>query len=209
MKSIKIVLFILILFISSSYSYSISDMKRTTIAVKKDYGPIVYAEDYYRLYSLPLYFNEQDLLQNIEFLKMALEAPFDFVNRALTIIKTEEEYQKYKDLMHMQFNYLITKNYVYIAALYDKQNYYFYNSQFKEDIKKSYEYAIYFYKLADERWLVTKEYATKVTANRSKIAMDNLIDKAWKIKLGEIDYARTVRRQLKHIDDILLKIDAE
>lgn len=209
MKNGRIFLFILTLFISSNFIYSKSDMKRSTIAVKKDYGPIVYAEDYYRLYSLPLYFNEQDLLQNIVFLKDALNAPFDFVNRALTIIKTEDEYQKYKDLMHMQFNYLITQNYIYIAALYDKQNYYFYNSQFKEDIKKSYEYAVYFYKLAEERWVLAKEYALKVTKNKSKIEMDNLIDKAWKIRLGEIDYSKTATRQLKHIDDVLYKIETE
>lgn len=196
-------LIILFVILSISNLYPKIDMKQSTIIEKKDYGYIVYAEDYYRLYSLPSYYAEYDLLRNVDYLERALNAPFDFVNRALTIIETEEAYTKYKDLMHMQFNYLITQNYIYLAGLYDKQNYYFYNSQFDEDIKKSFEYAVYFYNLAKERWIVTKDLAEKVMKNKSKLEMDNLIDKAYKIALGEIDYNKTADRQLKHIEEIL------
>ncbi|WP_157149934.1 hypothetical protein [Brachyspira sp. SAP_772] len=196
-------LIILFIILSISNLYPKIDMKRSTIIEKKDYGYIVYAEDYYRLYSLPSYYAEYDLLRNVDYLERALNAPFDFVNRALTIIETEEAYTKYKDLMHMQFNYLITQNYIYLAGLYDKENYYFYNSQFDEDIKKSFEYAVYFYNLAKERWIITKELAQKVMKNKSKLEMDNLIDKAYKIALGEIDYNKTADRQLKHIEEIL------
>lgn len=196
-------LIILFIILSISNLYPKIDMKQSTIIEKKDYGYIVYAEDYYRLYSLPSYYAEYDLLRNVDYLERALNAPFDFVNRALTIIETEEAYTKYKDLIHMQFNYLITQNYIYLAGLYDKQNYYFYNSQFDEDIKKSFEYAVYFYNLAKERWIVTKDLAEKVMKNKSKLEMDNLIDKAYKIALGEIDYNKTADRQLKHIEEIL------
>lgn len=195
-----IILFVILCF---NNLYPKIDMKHSTIIEKKDYGYIVYAEDYYRLYSLPSYYAEYDLLRNVDYLERALNAPFDFVNRALTIIETEEAYTKYKDLMHMQFNYLITQNYIYLAGLYDKENYYFYNSQFDEDIKKSFEYAVYFYNLAKERWIITKDLAQKVMKNKSKLEMDNLIDKAYKIALGEIDYNKTADRQLKHIEEIL------
>ena len=197
---------ILILIISFNL-YPAINMKESTIVEKKDYGYIVYAEDYYRLYSLPYYYAEYDLLRNVEYLERALSAPFDFANRALTIILTEESYIRYKDLMHMQFNYLITQNYIYLAGLYDKENYYFYNSQFSDDIKKSFEYAAFFYNLAKERWDITKELALKVMKNKAKLEMDNLIDKAYKIALGEIDYGKTADRQLKHINEILKEID--
>mgnify|MGYP001129952930 CR=1 FL=1 len=187
--------------------YSRVGFKESTIIEKKDYGYIVYAEDYYRLYSLPSYYSEYDMLKNVDYLERALKSPFDFVNRALTIIESEESYTRYKDLMHMQFNYLITQNYIYIAGLYDKENYYFYNSQFDEDIKKSFEYAIYFYNMAKERWIITKDLAQKVMLNKSKLEMDNLIDKAYKIALGEIDYNKTADRQLKHIENILEKMN--
>ena len=203
----KIIFIIFVIF--SLNLYSRVGFKESTIIEKKDYGYIVYAEDYYRLYSLPSYYSEYDMLKNVDYLERALKSPFDFVNRALTIIESEESYTRYKDLMHMQFNYLITQNYIYIAGLYDKENYYFYNSQFDEDIKKSFEYAIYFYNLAKERWIIKKDLAQKVMLNKSKLEMDNLIDKAYKIALGEIDYNKTADRQLKHIENILEKNPAE
>jgi hypothetical protein len=181
--------------------------KDTTLIVKKDYGYITYAEDFYRLYSLPLYYKEENLFQNIYFLQLALEAPFDFVNRALTIIKTEDEYQKYKDLLHMQFNYLIVKNYIYLAGLYDKENYYFYNAQFKDEIKSSFEYASYFYNLAIDHWGIVESFSEKVADNKSSINMDILIDRAYKIKYGEIDYAKTAKRKLKEIDEKILMMN--
>ena len=190
----KIVLLLIIIF--SVNLYPKIGMKESTIVEKKDYGYIVYAEDYYRLYALPSYYGEYDLLRNV-----------DYLERALTIIETEEAYTRYKDLMHMQFNYLITQNYIYLAGLYDKENYYFYNSQFDEDIKKSFEYAVFFYNLAKERWALTKELADKVMKNKAKLEMDNLIDKAYKIALGEIDYNKTADRQLKHIEEILQEME--
>ena len=35
----------------------------------------------------------------------------------------------------------------------------------------------------------------------------NLIDKAYKIALGEIDYNKTADRQLKHIEEILQEME--
>ena len=43
--------------------------------------------------------------------------------------------------------------------------------------------------------------------NKAKLEMDNLIDKAYKIALGEIDYNKTADRQLKHIEEILQEME--
>lgn len=208
MYKIKIFLFIsvAVIFFSASVSARVG-MKESAIVVKKDYGHIVYAEDFYRLYAVPLHYSEQDLLQNINYLAMGLAAPFDFVNRALTVIKTEAEYTKYKDLLHMQFNYLIAQNYVYLGALYDKQNYYFYNSQFKDDIKESCEYAKYFYSLAETYWKEARRLASKAARNRAGIELDVLVDRAHKVANGEIDYGKTVRRRTAEINKIIAQID--
>ena len=61
--------------------------------------------------------------------------------------------------------------------------------------------------MAKERWALTKELADKVMKNKAKLEMDNLIDKAYKIALGEIDYNKTADRQLKHIEDILQEME--
>lgn len=197
---------ILLCFICFSTIYSAIGMKESTMIVKRDYGNIIYAEDLYRLYSLPMYYTEIDLFENIRFLEMALDAPFGFANRAFAIITTEESYQKYKDLLHMQFHYLITQNYIYLAALYDKPNYYFYNDQFKGDIEKSLEYAKYFYLLSQESWVSVEAYADKVTLNKANLEMDKLIDNAYKIKNGEIDYDKTASRKLRELENKLLAI---
>ncbi len=203
----KVLLLILFVCLTVEHAHARTGMRESTLIVKKDYGYIRYAEDFYRLYSLPMYYNESDLFENLYYLTLALEAPFDFVNRALTIIETEKQYQKYKDLMHMQFNYLITQNYVYLGALYDKQNYYFYNDQFKEDITNSYEYAKYYYDLADKQWRETITFANKVLRNKSKVDMPHLIDKAYKISKGEINYSKTVTKRINVINKTLKEIE--
>ena len=61
--------------------------------------------------------------------------------------------------------------------------------------------------MAKERWAITKDFAQKVMVNKSKLEMDNLIDKAYKIALGEIDYNKTADRQLKRIENILSQMN--
>ncbi len=208
MKILLMSLFIVLSILTTSDSIdAVVGMRESTIVVKKDYGYIRYAEDFYRLYSLPLYYNESDLFANIYYLDLALEAPFDFANRALTIIKTEQEYAKYKDILHMQFNYLMTQNYVYLGSLYDKQNYYFYNDQFKKEIKDSYEYAKYYYELADKQWKATKILANKVIRNKAKVDMPSFIDRAYKISRGEINYSKTVQKRINIIDKTIADIE--
>ena len=51
----KIIFIIFVIF--SLNLYSRVGFKESTIIEKKDYGYIVYAEDYYRLYSLPSYYS--------------------------------------------------------------------------------------------------------------------------------------------------------
>lgn len=181
---------------------------RESIVVKKDYGPISYAEDYYRLYSMPMYFKEEDLLQNIGFLKSALDAPFDFVHRALCIVETKKERELYENLLHMQFNYLITQNYIYLAGLYDKGHYYYYNSQFKKDISNSFNCAETFYKEADIFWKRTEKLAKKVIQSGEYIELDVLLSKAYKISQNEISYSRTIKRKLKELDEKRVEMSA-
>lgn len=183
-----------------------TDMKREPFIVDKDYGPIVYAEDFYRLYALPQYYNEENLLVNIAFLKRALDAPFDFVNRALCIIENERQYEKYKALMRMQFCYLITQNLIYLAGLYDKEHYFFYNAQFKDDISNSLTFARFYYIEAEKWWASTVSYAVAVSKNSERLGLDTLVDRARKIRYGDIDYARTIRRRIPKIDAMLAEI---
>lgn len=174
---------------------------KESIVVKHDFGPIVYAEDFYRLYSLPLYWTEDDLWQNITYLNYALEAPFDFAHRAFCKIETEEEHARYKDLLRMQFHYLITKNYLYLAAYFDKPDVYFHNKQFEETITNCFELAEHYYKKGIEHWKEAQAFSERVVKNKAYIEMDVLLDKAHKIYYGEIDYNKTISRKLNEITE--------
>ncbi|MBI4976014.1 MAG: hypothetical protein HZC28_00940 [Spirochaetes bacterium] len=198
--------FCVLLLIAGGILSARTDIKREPLVTDRDFGPIVYAEDYYRLYSLPLYYNEEDLLNNVAFLQRAIEAPNDFVNRSLCIVETEKQYTKYKDVLQMQFNYLITQNLVFLAGLYDKEHYYFYNDQFKEDISNSLAFARYYYKEAEKYWQTAVTFAVKVSKNNEKLGLDMLVDEAKKIRYGDIDYSKTIRRRLKAIDGMLAAI---
>lgn len=191
---------LVIFFITLSVAYSRVGMKEDALVVDRDFGPIVYAEDFYRLYRLPMYYHKDDLIQNIVYLDKALNAPFDFVHRAICIIETKEEYRKYKDLLHMQFYYLITQNYIYLAAEYDKQHYYWYNDQFKKEIAEGFDIAEEYYQHAQTYWALTKEKARAVRRNKAYIELDVLLDKAYAIDVGEVDYAKTAARAIAQIN---------
>lgn len=197
---------VILLIMLSTPLQSRMEMKESII-VKRDYGPISYAEDLYECYRLPMYYTEDDLLQNIYYLQLALEAPFGWTHRAYCIIETKQQRQKYKDLMQMQFNYLITKNYIYAAGMYDKQHYYYYNEQFKEDIKKGYEYAKGYYEEALKYWKDARKLAVKTVKNPSYIELDRMVDKAYKIAKKDVDYGRTIARKLKEIEKKLALIE--
>ena len=53
-------------------------------------------EDYYLLYGMKLYYNENSLRKNIEMLKTGLNCRFRHPSEALVEIETEQEYLKYR-----------------------------------------------------------------------------------------------------------------
>src|SRR4030042_56619 len=81
-----------------------------------------YLEDYYLLYGMQQYYNENSLRKNIARLKTALRCKFRHPSVALVKVETEQEYLKYRNLMFMHINMLIMRNYLTIASRYDKRN---------------------------------------------------------------------------------------
>ena len=61
--------------------------------------------------------------------------------------------------------------------------------------------------MAIDHWGIVKSFSEKVADNKSSINMDILIDRAYKIKYGEIDYAKTAKRKLKEIDEKILMMN--
>ena len=102
---------------SEDYQYQYFKNKKKYVPFS-DYIPKVrlhyktvphYLEDYYELYGMKQYYNENYLRKNIERMKIALKLKFRHPSEALIKVKTENEYLKYRNLMFMHLNILIMK----------------------------------------------------------------------------------------------------
>ena len=151
-----------------------------------------YLEDYYELYGMKLYYNENSLRKNIDRLKTALQCKFRHPSMALVKVESDKEYFKYRNLMFMHINMLIMRSYLTIAARYDKQKVLFYNWDYAQEINESLDIADKYYGEALPYWGRVKEYA--MVASQVKITTDlGFIETERKnIITGDIDFGRII-----------------
>lgn len=151
-----------------------------------------YLEDYYLLYGMKQYYNENSLRKNIDRLKIALQCKFRHPSQALVKLESDQEYFKYRNLMFMHINMLIMRNYLSIAARYDKRKIDFYNWDYAKEINESFTIAERYYNEAYPYWQKALEYAN--TASSVKITTDlGFIEtERKKIITGEIDFGKII-----------------
>ena len=150
-------------------------------------------EDFYQLYRMKQYYNENNLRKNIERLQTALQCRFRHPSQALTKIESEIEYVKYRNLMFMHINMLIMRNYLKIAHRYDKRNLYFYSLDFAEDIRNSLDIADTYYKEAIPYWEKAKHYALKASEIRITTDLGTIESERYLIVTGETDFDRIIK----------------
>ncbi len=164
---------------AEDYQYQYFSNEKNKYLPFSDYIPKVrlhyktvphYLEDFYELYGMKEYYNENSLRKNIERLKIALGCRFRHPSQALTKIESEEEYGKYRNLMFMHINMLIMRDYLKIASRYDKRRIYFYNLDFAREISESLSIAEGLYNEAIPYWNEAKKYAER--ASEEKITTD-------------------------------------
>lgn len=217
------IIIILLLLISAPYTraedyqYQYFKQKGKKYVPFSDYIPKIrlhyqtvphYLEDYYLLYGMKQYYNENSLRKNIDTLKIAMQSKFRHPSNALIKIESEDEYLKYRRLMFMHINMLIMRNYLKIATRYDKHNIYFYHKDFSKEILDSLSTAEVLYRQALPYWEKAKEYA--IQASQIKITTDlgfieserrSIIDK-------EIDFAKIIETDLRKIQEKKIRLNA-
>lgn len=203
--------------IDYQYQYFSEDKEESGYMPFSDYIPKtrkyvyttpLHVEDYYQLYGMEMYYQENDLRFNIEKLKTALNCKFRHPAKALCKIETEKEYYKYRNLMFMHINILIMRNYMKIAAKYDKRDVYFYDSgHWADHIKKSFDIAESLYKQAQPYWIEARKYAK--TASKVKITLDlgTMETERYEIMTGELDYGDIINDHLKRLNKKRKKLD--
>ena len=151
-----------------------------------------YLEDYYILYGMKQYFNENALRKNIERLKIALQCKFRHPSQALVKLESDQEYFKYRNLMFMHINMLIMRNYLSIAARYDKQKIIFYHWDYAKEISESFVIAERYYNEAYPYWLKAVEYANKASSVKITTDLGFIETERKNIITGEIDFGKII-----------------
>ncbi|HPA72339.1 MAG TPA: hypothetical protein PKY31_08725 [Spirochaetota bacterium] len=158
-----------------------------------------YVEDFYLLYGLKLYYNENTLRRNIDRLQHALQCKFRHPSEALVQVTSEEEYLKYRNLMFMHINMLILRDHLKIAARYDKRNVYFYSADFAKDIRDSLDIAEKYYRDALPHWHEAVKYARRASEIKITTDMGTVETERFNIVKGNVDFERIIE---KHIDKL-------
>jgi hypothetical protein len=188
------------------YQYFIEDKKFTPFS---DYIPRIrhhfytvphYVEDYYLLYGLKQYYNENTLRRNIDRLKTALQCKFRHPSEAFIPIATEEEYLKYRNLMFMHINMLILRDYLKIATRYDKRTLPFYSADFAKDIHESLLIAEKMYRDALPHWFEAVKYARRASEIKVTLDMGTLETERFRIVKGQTDFETIIGKHIAAVE---------
>ncbi|MFC1671375.1 hypothetical protein ACFL20_13360 [Spirochaetota bacterium] len=190
------------------YDYFTIEKKKNKYVPFSDYIPRIrhhyktvphFLEDYYELYGMKQYYNENTLRRNIARLKTALNCRFRHPSMALVKVETEIEYRKYRNLLFMHINLLIMRNYLKIGARYDKRKIYFFNADFAKEINESLDIAESFYKEAMPYWVKAKKYANNASKFRITTDLGKMESERYSIIQGELDYNKIINFHLRNL----------
>ncbi len=172
---------------------------------------VKYKEDFYKLYHIHYQQYPDDCLENIYWLECAVKADFRNPLYADAKITDQEQYEKYRYLYMMHLNLKLIEQYMRLGRVYDKKAFYFYDAPWKEayldNLKKTkscYEAGYYY-------WKEACLWAEKANIGKFKFLfireLQNWEDERERIFTGELDYKKTIDRELKRVNGILAEIE--
>ncbi|MCH5150759.1 MAG: hypothetical protein J1G30_08835 [Spirochaetales bacterium] len=170
---------------------------------------MIYIEQVYRLYESNLLSNQTNYKRNIFWLENSLKLVNAHPSQAIIVTNTWEEYVKYKLLLRFHIYYLLTKEYVGWGWEFDKRDVVFYNAEWAEEIKNSFEIAKSRYDIAKHYWEKTKLYAQEINKINVRIGWEQIEDLAYEIdnQQFDYDYDDIIEMRLNSIENKLAKLD--
>ena len=159
-----------------------------------------YLEDFYLLYGMKLYYNENSLRKNIEMLKTGLNCKFRHPSQALVTVDTEDEYLKYRKLMFMHINIMIMRNYLKIGVRYDKKGIKFHDVSFAKEINESLDIARELYQEAIPYWVEAKRYAEEASRIKLTTKLSNIESERYRIITGDLDFNKIINDHISRVD---------
>ena len=187
------------------YQYFKEDKKYTPFSdyipkVRRHYYTVPhYLEDFYLLYGMKMYYNENSLRMNIHRLQTALNCKFRHPSQALVEITSEEEYLKYRNLMFMHINMLILRDHLKIAVRYDKRHIRFYSADFAKDIRESLDIAEKYYGDALPFWHEAVKYARRASEIKITTDLGTIETERFNIIKGKTDFEKIIKGHISKV----------
>ncbi|MDR1971112.1 MAG: hypothetical protein LBQ46_04250 [Treponema sp.] len=173
---------------------------------------VQYKEQYYRLYHLHYIQYPDDSMENIYWLEKALKADFANPLYALALIENETEWEKYRYLFTMHLYLKLIEQYLYLGNKWNKRNAYFYNAPWKEQNLESLETAETCFRAALSYWNDAVEWAAKSRDRRFRYINLQRVqfweDEALRIEEGDLDYEKTIGRELALLQQVRERFQA-
>lgn len=162
-----------------------------------------YKEQFYELYHTHYNQYPDDTMENIYWLERAVEADFANPLYAMGKISDQKDWEKYRYLFMMHINLKLVEQHLRLGSKWDKQVAYFYNAPWKDQNLDSLKTAETCYKTARYYWNEAKIWAEKANVREFKfLFLQDL--QAWedereRIATGDLDYDRTISRELARL----------
>jgi hypothetical protein len=173
---------------------------------------VTYKEQYYRLYHLHYIQYPDDSMENIYWLEKALKADFANPLYALALIENETEWEKYRYLFNMHINIKLIEQYLFLGNKWNKRQAYFYNAPWKEQNLESLETAETCFRTALYYWEQALVWAEKARAGKFRFINLQKIqfweDEVARMETGELDYGKTINRELALLQKIRERFQA-
>ena len=171
---------------------------------------ILYAEQFYKLYHTHYIQYPEDSAENIYYLENALKRPFVNPLNAIGLIKTEKEWERYRNLFILHVNLKLIEQYRLLAVKYDKFDAYFFNYPWKQENLRSLEMAELYYKDALYYWDRVIEQV-EVLKELSYLYIEGIEyweDELFRINSGELDYKEFIEGDLSRLYEVREKFEA-
>lgn len=167
---------------------------------------VKYKEDWYRLYHVHYQQYPDDCIENIYWLEKAAQADFANPLYAKAKIRTEKEWEKYRYLFQMHINLKLIEQHLRLGRTYDKKNAYFYDAPWKDEYLRNLEKTLSCYKAGLHYWKEASLWAEKANVKEFSFLfiteLQNWEDERERIKNGELDYGKTLEREISRVKKV-------
>ncbi|MCL2381213.1 MAG: hypothetical protein FWC64_06420 [Treponema sp.] len=173
---------------------------------------VIYKEQFYRLFHVHHNRNPDNVVENIHWLERALHAPFANPLFALARIENEVQWQKYRYLFMMHVNIKLAEQHLWLGNMWNKRHAFFFNAPFREQVLSSLDIAETSFRAALYYWNQALVWAEKLDDSRFRwINLERVQfweDRAYRIRSGRLDYARTIHRELALLQSVRERFQA-